>query len=170
MRIPPYYRIPSWQRFLSGVAIGMIIGFLFFVLLFGLAQERQINKIKEQATEIKSLENDKRALLEDQDKENKELEKKLKVQDVQVNILSSQRINLDRIVRYELEQQISERLHSLIKNDIESVAVNKELIYKAVEGHPFTIDKNSYYFKVKSLVIYSVIEINVVPVQPKKKT
>ncbi|MFC7393665.1 sporulation membrane protein YtrI [Scopulibacillus cellulosilyticus] len=169
MRIPPYYKIPSWQRFLSGVVVGMIIGFLFFILLYGLAQERQINKIREQATEIKSLQNDKKALLEDQDKENEELEKKLKVQDIQVNIQTSSRKNIDRIVRYELEEQISERLQSLIKNNIESVAVNKELIYKAVEDHPFTIDKNAYYFKVKSLVIYSVIEVNVIPVEPKKK-
>lgn len=165
MRIPPYYRHHGWQRFLSGVTIGMIIGFIFFLTLYGLAQERQIDKINQQATQIDSLERNRKTLLEDQDIENKKLEKKLTVQDVKVNIIDK-KDKIDRIVEFELEAKVKEQLNSLLNNDIESVSTNKELIYKAIEDHPFVIDKTPYHFAIQNLVIYSVIEVDIRAVDP----
>ncbi|WKB36765.1 hypothetical protein QS257_07435 [Terrilactibacillus sp. S3-3] len=76
MRIPPYYRMPDWQRFLAGIVIGILIGFSFFMFLFGMAQERQMNTIREQASQIKTLEEHKKALLEDEEQKKMPIYKK----------------------------------------------------------------------------------------------
>ncbi|TCP32082.1 hypothetical protein EV207_10155 [Scopulibacillus darangshiensis] len=161
MRIPPYYKRPGWQRFLSGITVGLIFGFIFFMSLYGMAQERQIDKIKEQQTEIKSLQRRNETLMDDKEEKNEQLEKKLLVQDVKVNILVSKQKEIDRIILFELKEKIEERLHSLINNDIESISSNLDLIYKAIEGHPFMIDKVAYHFKIQDLVIKSVVEVSV---------
>lgn len=155
MRIPPYYRMPDWQRFLAGIVIGILIGFSFFMFLFGMAQERQMNTIREQASQIKTLEEHKKALLEDEEQKNADLQKKLTIQEIDVSIEG----RIDKVSKYELRQKVIEELRSLIGNDIESVAVNKELIYKSIEHKPFVIDDITYRFKIQDLVIFSNLQI-----------
>ncbi|MFD2618054.1 sporulation membrane protein YtrI [Terrilactibacillus laevilacticus] len=158
MRLPPYYRMPSWQRFLAGIIVGTMIGFSFFILLFGMAQERQIQKIYEQETKIKTLQAHKKTLLEEQDQKNDLLEKKVTIQDIKVTIENSK---IEKILRYDLEEQMTRDLRSLINNDIESVAINKELIYNTIEKRTYTTDRMDYQFKIQTLVIFSTLEVNV---------
>lgn len=160
MRIPPYYRYPSWQRFFAGAVVGIIIGFCFFIVLYGLAQERQIDKILEQKTVIEGLQDDLQTLREGHDKENEELAKQLKVQEVKVKI-DKGKFPLNHIVEFELKQDISTQLNILINKDIESVAENSELIFQSINGHSYPVEDKVYNFKVKTLVIFSVVQVTV---------
>ena len=46
MRIPPYYRKPTWQQFFAGMAIGGVISWFIFFYIFGVWQEDYSKKIK----------------------------------------------------------------------------------------------------------------------------
>lgn len=60
MRIPPYYRRPSWQRFFAGMAIGGAISWCIFIYIFGVWQEKHTALIDKQSEKIIDLENEKR--------------------------------------------------------------------------------------------------------------
>lgn len=151
-----------WQRFFSGVVVGIVIGWLFFISLYGIAQENQINKITKLQDEKKSLMNDKNILLEEEKKKNSELQKKLTIQDIKVTIKDKNGgPKLEQIVKFQLKNKIEEQIHSLISSDIESVATNKLLIYRAIEGHTFAIDDKKYQLKIESIVIYTTLELTV---------
>ncbi|WKB36764.1 hypothetical protein QS257_07430 [Terrilactibacillus sp. S3-3] len=77
------------------------------------------------------------------------------IQEIDVSIEG----RIDKVSKYELRQKVIEELRSLIGNDIESVAVNKELIYKSIEHKPFVIDDITYRFKIQDLVIFSNLQI-----------
>lgn len=159
MRIPQYYRAPLWQRFFSGIIVGIVIGWLFFISIYGMAQERQINKIKKLQTEKQSLIRDKEILYEEEKKKNEALQKKLTIQDIKIIIKDKKDQKLEQITKYELKSAIEERIHSIINSDIESVATNKLLIYRAIEGHTFTIDNKRYQLSIESIVIYTTLEL-----------
>ena len=160
MRIPAYYRHPAWQRFFAGCAVGIIIGFSFFIVLHGLAQERQIDKILEQQTIIDELKEDNKTLLEDQEEKNRELAKQLTIQEVNINI-DKGKFSLNHIVELELKQAISSQLNILINKNIDSVAENQELIFQAINGHSYTVEDKTYLFRIKTLVIYSTVDMTV---------
>jgi len=160
MRIPPYYRNPAWQRFFAGCAVGIIIGFCFFILLYGIAQERQMDKILEQETIIKDLQEANETLRESNEKENEKLSKQLTIQEVKVKI-DKGKYALNHLIELDLQQAISSQLNILINKNIESVADNHQLIIQAVEGHTYTVEDKVYTFKVKSLVIFSTVQITV---------
>ena len=39
MRIPPYHRTPTWQRFFAGAALGGLISWVIFFYMHGVQQE-----------------------------------------------------------------------------------------------------------------------------------
>ncbi|WP_027724089.1 sporulation membrane protein YtrI [Tuberibacillus calidus] len=160
MRIPPYYKYPAWQRFFAGCAVGAIIGFCFFILLYGMAQERQIDKIMEQETIIKDLKDNLEVLRESSEKENEELTKQLTIQEVKV-FVDEGKFSLNHLVKLDLEQALASQLKILINKRIETVGDNDQLIFQAIEGHPFTVEDKTYTFKIKSLIIFSTVKITV---------
>lgn len=161
MRIPPYYHNPNWQRFFAGIVIGAIIGFVFFIFINGVAQERQLLLIAHQKEQIKKLEETNRVLMEDDTKRNNELEKKLTIQSIQVKFDSNQKIKLDGIKQIDLREQIATQLRPLIGNDIESVAQNKALIFNVINNHAFLVEEKIYQVQVRSVTIYSDLEVQV---------
>lgn len=76
MRIPPYYRDKTWQRFFAGAAIGAVMSWFVFLYLFGTLQEKQVRHIAELQDKIVDLENDIRIWQEDYVKLNKANKKK----------------------------------------------------------------------------------------------
>ncbi|WP_077615528.1 sporulation membrane protein YtrI [Caenibacillus caldisaponilyticus] len=161
MRIPPYYRHPDWQRFFAGIAVGAIIGFCFFILIYGLMQERQIEKIQRQQNQIEDLARDYRTLIEEREKENEALEKQLRVQEIRVDI-RTEKEPVDQMIKLELKQAIAEQLQVLITKNIAAVAENHELIFRTIESHPFVVEDKRYYFKVRTLVVFTAVEVGVV--------
>lgn len=159
MGIPLYFlRRPSWQRFIAGFILGMIVGWTFFIALNGLAQDRQIDIINDQQARINSLEKDKDIFQEDMKKENKELQKKLTVQELQIEFSERANAQLSKTTLSKLEEEVRGKLSSIMTQNIESVAANKELI-NLIENEPYEIDKETYRVTIQSLVIYSTVEI-----------
>ncbi|GGE52077.1 hypothetical protein GCM10011391_33600 [Pullulanibacillus camelliae] len=166
MRVPPHYTPPSVQRFFAGVIIGALIGFIFFIILFGIAQDRQIRKIKEQQALIEKLVDKNETLTKLKDEENEELSKKLKVQDIKVTIDSGKQ-EMKRFVIYSLEQEISEQLNSLVSQEITAVSSSKALIFNTINSRKFVLEDKAYQFKVKTLTISTTLEIDVEVVEVK---
>jgi uncharacterized protein YfeS len=158
MRIPQYSHDPGWQRFIAGLVLGIIIGWLLFIILSGIAQERQINLINQQKDQIKELKNEKEIWLDDVKKQNEKLQQKLTIQDIQIDFSNEKEINLGEAEQSKLKGQIKDQLSSLYNQSIETAAANRELI-NLIQNQPYTIDKNQYRVHIQSLVIYSTVEI-----------
>lgn len=161
MRIPPYYRDPSWQRFFSGIIIGAIIGFGFFIFINGVAQERQLQLIAQQKKQIADLEKDNKIIFEEEKAKNEELQKKMTIQEIQVTFETNPKIKLDGIKKLDLRDQITNKLRPIIGNDIESVAKNRALIFNLINDHPFVVEENVYQVEVRSIVIFSDLHVQV---------
>jgi len=166
MRVPPHYTPPTIQRFLAGIVIGALIGFIFFIILFGIAQDRQIRKIKEQQALIENLVDKNDTLTKLKDEENEELSKQLKIQEIKVNIDSGKQ-DIKRFLIYNLERQISEQLNPLINQDITAISSSKSLIFNTINGHKFLLEDKAYQFKVKTLILSTTLEIDVEVVEAK---
>lgn len=77
MRIPPFYQLRSWQRFLAGIAVGTFLGWLVFLYMYGHVHDKQINLLMEQKLKIRDLENEKAIWQKDYEKFNEETKKKI---------------------------------------------------------------------------------------------
>ncbi|WEG13896.1 hypothetical protein PU629_05890 [Pullulanibacillus sp. KACC 23026] len=161
MRVPPYYRDPSWQRFFAGIIIGAIIGFGFFIYINGEAQERQLLLINQQKKTIEDLEDQNKVLLEKSETQNEDLQKELTIQEIKVTVETTPNIKLDGLKKIDLIDQIKDQLRPIIGNDIESVAKNQALIFNLINDHPFVIENNVYQVQVQSVVIFSNLEVQV---------
>lgn len=161
MRIPQTYKTPGWQRFLSGLILGMILGWVLFIVISGIAQERQLSKIEEQRDQIEQLRNELKTWQEDSEEKNKKLEQRLTVQQIQIDIAGEQNSKLGKLELSELKGKVKSLLSSLVKQNIEYVAANRKLVIQTIESHVYVIEKNKYRLKVKSLVIYSTVSVTV---------
>ncbi len=163
MRIPPNYHTPAWRRFLASLIIGGTIGFLLCLFMLGQSEEHHLHKIREQEVQIQSLVRDKDILLKDQSKKNKALEKKMTIQGITVNVEPQKPLMLERLVKIELERQVTDQLSSLMNNNLSSVAENRDLIYKTIEDHTYTVNELTYRCTIKNLIIYTdcIIDITV---------
>lgn len=162
MRVPQNHQTPGFKRFVVGLILGMILGWVFFIALSGIAQERQLSEIQKQKVTIKQLQEQLKTWQEDSVEKNKKLEKKLTVQNIEIEIANKERAPIGKLGLSELEADVKDQLsESLLKKNIENVAASKKLVIQAVESNIYTVDKNKYRLKVKSLVIYSTIELAV---------
>ncbi|RYM06927.1 hypothetical protein EWH99_01655 [Sporolactobacillus sp. THM7-7] len=157
MRIPPYYRMPDWQRFLAGCVIGLFVGFSVFLFLYGTAQEKQINRIRELKAEIETLRAQREALIESEERKNRALERQLTVQQIDIIISDSR---MDKATKAEVEHAVAEELHPLVNHSIASVADNSELVKNSIEGKPFVVSDITYQFRIKSMTIYSTVSLH----------
>ncbi|MFN7250665.1 MAG: sporulation membrane protein YtrI [Anaerobacillus sp.] len=159
MRIPPYYRQAGWQRFFSGIIIGMIIGWFFFIYQFGSIQEKLVTEIKMQQAIIKDQKRDIEVLRSDKDELNKENQKKLTVQEVKVYFKNDKELKLSELSLYELRSQIENELTPVKNKNIEAVANARELLYQTIQNKTYTVNEKRYHVIVKELHLYTTLEI-----------
>lgn len=161
MRFPPHYRRPNWQRFFAGLAIGILIGWFFFLYQFGSIHQHltaEIIKkqlmIEEQAETIDILRSNEKKL-------NEENEQKLTIQQVQVSFLNAKKHYLNELALYELKQQLLKEIKYLEGKNIATIASTKEMLIKTIENKVFTIDERRFQLKTKQLYLYTTFEIYV---------
>lgn len=159
MRIPPYYRLPSWQRFFAGMAIGGVISWFIFLFIFGEWQEKYSKEIQLQKDEIAELKKDKKIWQEDFKKLNKENQKKLTVQDITIKIVNSDKYKLDSFSVFQLEDEIKEDISMMRAKDIDTVYKSSELIKKIIENKTHEVNEKRYRVEVKEMVIYTTVSI-----------
>lgn len=90
MRVPPYYHLPVWQRFLAGLAFGVIFSWILFLILYGEMQDDHVHLLKEQEAKIHSLESKIAIYQEDIEEINKESENKLLIHDIRLEITNAE--------------------------------------------------------------------------------
>lgn len=158
MRIPPLYEKPGWQRFFAGVAVGALISWLVFLFQFGVLQEKQVQLLTKQQSEINDLEDRNNTLIEDYEKLNEENKSKLKIQDFKVEFANQKKHDLGKLNLHILSDAVMKNLNHLIGKDIESVSKNKELLRQAIEKE-YKLDDKVYKLKTYSIYFDTTLEI-----------
>ncbi len=159
MRIPPYYRRPSWQRFFAGMAIGGAISWCIFLYIFGVWQEENAKLIRKQQNEITELNNDIKIWQEDYKELNKQNLEKITVQKIKIKILNGERYKLDDLSIFEKEEEVRDDIKMVLAKDLEEVAKNKDLIKKIIENKPIKINDKRYKLTVKEMTIFTTLTI-----------
>ncbi|WP_141432018.1 sporulation membrane protein YtrI [Bacillus sp. 03113] len=161
MRIPPYYRNPSIQRFFVGMVMGGIISWFIFLFIFGESQEKYSIQIKRQSELIKELKEDKKIWQEEFQELNQKNEKRLTVQEIKVNIINSKKYDLDSYSKFEMENLIKDDLNMLEAKDIETVYKNRDLMMKTIENKRMKINDKRFQFRVTEIVFYTTLSIQI---------
>lgn len=163
MRIPPYYRKPEWQRFFSGMAIGAVLSWCVFLYINGVSLEKNSKTIHEQKDEIAELKSDIQIWMDDYAELNKKNQEKLTVQEIKVKIVNDKKYKqyLDTLSIYEIEEEIKGQLNMLLAKDLDSVFKSRDLITKLIENKSIKVNEKRYKLKIKSMVIYTSVSIQV---------
>ncbi|WP_066311280.1 sporulation membrane protein YtrI [Bacillus sp. FJAT-29814] len=159
MRIPPYYRIPSWQRFFSAMAIGGAISWCIFLYIFGVWQEENSKLIQTQREEISELKDEIKIWQEDYANLNQENLEKITVQKINIKITNSEKYRLDDFSVFQAEEAVRDDIKTVLAKDLETVAKSKDMLKKIIENKPITLNDKRYKFKVKEMVIYTTLTI-----------
>lgn len=161
MRIPPYYRYPSWQRFFAGMAIGGAISWCIFLYIFGVWQEKHTALIKEQTEDIVDLENEKKIWQEEYKEINKRTIEQLTIQKINVKLTNGEKYDLDLLSVSEIEDAIKDDISMMIAKDLDTVYKSKELIKKIIHNKTVKIQEKRYNLQVKEMVFYSTLTIHI---------
>ncbi|KPB05419.1 sporulation membrane protein YtrI [Bacillus sp. CHD6a] len=164
MRVPPYNRDPGWQRFFSGVVLGAIIGWLIFMLMYGVTLEKNIGDLIKYKEEVKSYKNRIHILTEDNDKL-KEEKDQLKIEDFKITIINHEKYMLNSFSRSSIIARITEDLNDQVSKDVASIKDNRQLLIKVIENKSYTLDDKRYYFEVDFLYIDTTIEMDLLIVK-----
>ncbi|NYE07708.1 hypothetical protein F4694_004525 [Bacillus niacini] len=159
MRIPPYYRRPSWQRFFAGMAIGGAISWCIFIYIFGVWQEKHTALIDKQSEKIIDLENEKKIWQEEYKEINKRTIEQLTTQKINVKIINGEKYKLDMLSVSEIEDSVKDDISMMLAKDIDTVYKSKELIKKIIQNKPVKINDKRYKLKVKEMVIFTTLSI-----------
>ncbi|WP_042459666.1 sporulation membrane protein YtrI [Neobacillus dielmonensis] len=159
MRIPPYYRKPSWQRFFAGMGIGGAISWCIFLYIFGVWQEENSKLIQTQQNEIEELKNDIKIWQADYEELNQRNLDKITVQKINIKIINGERYRLDDLSVFQTEEAVRDDIKMVLAKDLETVAKSKELIKKIIENEPVKLNEKRYKLKVREMVIYTTLSI-----------
>ncbi|MGD6779864.1 sporulation membrane protein YtrI [Sutcliffiella horikoshii] len=164
MRVPPYNRDPGWQRFFSGVVLGAIVGWLIFMLMYGVTLEKNIGDLIKYKEEVKSYKNRIHILTEDNDKL-KEEKDQLKIEDFKISIINHEKYMLNSFSRSSIIARITEDLNDQVSKDVASIKDNRQLLIKVIENKSYALDDKRYYFEVDFLYIDTTIEMDLLIVK-----
>jgi hypothetical protein len=159
MRIPPYYRRPSWQRFFAGMVIGGAISWCIFIYIFGVWQEKHTALIDKQSEEIVDLKEEKKIWQEEYKEMNKRTIEQLTIQKINVKITNWEKYKLDLLSVSEIEDSVKDDISMMIAKDMDTVYKSKELIKKIIQNKPVKINDKRYKLLVRELVIFTTLSI-----------
>ncbi|WP_062233857.1 sporulation membrane protein YtrI [Fictibacillus sp. FJAT-27399] len=161
MRIPPYFNRKGYQRFFSGIMLGFIIGWLFFLMQYGMTVEHYVSTIKEQSHHIADLKEQIAQWKSTYEKSNEDNEKKLRVQKIKVFVTNNHTLKLSQLTIYEISESVQDQLENLLGEDIESIYKTRMLLYKAIENKNYVVDGEKYKVVVDQLFLYTTVEVHV---------
>ncbi|MFS0787491.1 sporulation membrane protein YtrI [Shouchella sp. 1P09AA] len=148
MFVPNYSKHRGWLRFFSGMMIGALIGWSFFIAEYGQKHDRLYSEIGKKDIIIQELQEKNAQFLNDLTLQNEENARQLIVQTVSVTILNAERYHLSQLNVYELRQQILKELQHLQGTNIETIASLTEVMESAVENKVYQLNDNQYSVKI----------------------
>ncbi|WP_312471144.1 sporulation membrane protein YtrI [Neobacillus sp.] len=155
MRIPPFYRKPAFQRFFGGMAVGGAISWCIFLYIYGVWQERNTELLRKQQQDIVDLNNEKKIWQDEYKEMNKRNLEQLTVQKINIKIVNWEKYKLDSLSVLETEDSVRDDINMMLAKDLETVYKSKDLLKKIIENKPVKINEKRYKLKVKEMVIYT---------------
>jgi hypothetical protein len=159
MRIPPYYRRPSWQRFFAGAAVGGAISWCIFLYIYGVWQEENTELLRIQQQKIIDLYEEKKIWQEEYKEMNKRNIEQLTVQKINIKITNWEKYKLDLLSVSETEDSVKDDISMMLAKDLDTVYKSKDLLKKIIENKPIKINDKRYKLKVKEMVVYTNLSI-----------
>jgi len=159
MRIPPYYRKPSWQRFFSGMAIGACLSWCIFLYMHGVIIEDKSAEINKLKSDLETEKNNVKIWQEDYKALNEKNLKQLTIQDIKVKIINSGKYDLDSLAVYQAEEDIKEDLNYFLAKDLEFVYKSRDLISKVIKNKVIRLNGKRYRLKTTSTFVYTTVNI-----------
>ncbi|KMK94064.1 sporulation membrane protein YtrI [Rossellomorea marisflavi] len=159
MRIPPFYRLPSFQRFFAGAVIGGIVSWMIFIFMYGSMHEKQTQKIQDQQTQLDKLTSTLSYLQEENKELNEENEDELTIQEVRVKILNPTKTKVELLSLHRAEETLSQDLRSLLNQNLETAHDNKELIKKIIENKTIKLNDKPFRLEVKEIYFYTTTDL-----------
>ncbi|WP_181349835.1 sporulation membrane protein YtrI [Thalassobacillus sp. CUG 92003] len=153
MHIPPYYKRREWQWLLTGVVVGAIIAYIFFLFIHGRIYERITEESIDLQTELTQLESKYEGLLESQEQEEEQKTDIQQIQELEVAFINDDRLEVDRLTKHQLEAMVKDELQSIIGKQIEDLAQNPDLVISVIENKRFKIDDVNYLLEVRFLAL-----------------
>ncbi|WP_332689815.1 sporulation membrane protein YtrI [Halalkalibacter lacteus] len=161
MRVPPIYERPTVKRFFAGMILGVLIGWVFFVYQYGQVYEGLVFRISEQEATIYDLRGDIEALLSEQDKLNEENQKKLTVQEIDIQFTNVRKLKLNQLTLLDLKQQALNELQDIKRKDIETVHNMRDLLISTIENKVFLVGDKRYQLEVEESHLFTTLHIYV---------
>ncbi|EIT85448.1 hypothetical protein A374_09433 [Fictibacillus macauensis ZFHKF-1] len=161
MRIPPFFSRKEYQRFLAGIFLGFLVGWLFFLLQYGWTVEHYVRKIDTQARSINDLKEQISQWKSTYEKNNAENEKKLRLQRIKVFATKSASLSLSQLKIYHISEDVQDQLENLLGEDLDTIHKTRALIYKAIENKIYELDGESYRVRIDHLFLYTSLEVHV---------
>jgi hypothetical protein len=161
MRIPPYYKKPTWQQFFAGMAIGSGISWCIFLYIFGVWQEEYSITIKKQKDDIIELKDNIRIWQEEFAALNKKSIEQMTVQDIKIRIMNSDKYDLDPLSVLQIEDGVKEDISMMMAKDLETVYKSRDLLRRAIENKAVKVNNKRYRLEVKETFIYTTLSIRV---------
>lgn len=159
MRIPPYYRKPSWQRFFAGMAIGAALSWCIFLYIHGVMMEKKSALISKQKKDIANLEKDIKIWQDDYKALNEKNLEQLTIQEISIKITNADKYELDLLGIYEAEEEIKDDLKLFLAKDLEFVYKSRDLIEKIIENKVIPMNGKRYRLEISSMIIYTTVTI-----------
>ncbi|MGM8215602.1 sporulation membrane protein YtrI [Bacillaceae bacterium W0354] len=160
MHIPPYFKKRTWQFFFIGVIVGAVIGYLFFLYVYGEHTERWIEENLSLRDELREVEKANDLLKRDQDNLSRESEKKLTIQETKIEWLNASEQKIDRFTVYHLTELVEKELNPVIGRNIDAVSDQRDLLIRAIENKEYKISNLKYSVKVVYLTISTKLTIS----------
>ncbi|WP_054703920.1 sporulation membrane protein YtrI [Bacillus sp. JCM 19041] len=170
MYIPNYKKHRGWLRFFSGILIGALIGWSFFLAEYGQKHDRLYGEIGKKNIIIQDLQDKNAQFINDLSLQNEENAKNLLVQTVSVTILNTEQYHLSRLNVYELRQQVLKELQHLQGTSIETIASLMEVMESAVENKTYKVNDNAYTLEIKRTYALPDFRVDVEIIKEESKT
>ncbi|MFD2211148.1 sporulation membrane protein YtrI [Virgibacillus halophilus] len=159
MHIPPYYKKPSWQRFLLGVFFGALAGYLIVIFMHGTMYGKLVEKNYELQSKVNDLQKQKEALMEDNEDLDQENNKPSTIEIMEIKISNAEELKLDPLIIHQLSDKIKKDLDQLIGLETEVIGKSDELIVSTIENKTYHVDDFSYTFTVDRMVVSSKLKL-----------
>jgi hypothetical protein len=161
MRIPPYYRKPSWQRFFAGMAVGASLSWCIFLYMHGVMIEEKTAYISKLEKNLKTEKRNVKIWQDDYKALNERNLEQLTIQDIKIKITNGGKYDLDKLAVYEAEENIKEYLNFFLAKDLDFVYKSRDLIQKMIENKVIPLNGKRYRLKITSLFVYTTVNIQI---------
>lgn len=159
MHVPPYHKRKGWQRFLAGGFIGAILAYAIFIYMYGSMYERLFEENQHLEADVKELEDQNEALLQDKKDLDKEKSEEATVEKIEITIANKDELEIDRLLIHELEGKVQETLKHVINQEVSIVGESEHLLVSTLEKQEIEIDDFTYQFHVTRLIVSKKLKV-----------